>query len=243
MKITTYILFFFFSISFGQNKPLELKIDSITSVDLSSKKRAFTIKYHITNTTNKEVSFFLIPNTLIANSASSMTLFPVYKIYQNGIFEDVDGPFHERIYVEDGAIENTDEEEKRKTLLEERTAKRLLKYNTLIENYKKNGGTNTDELWIYKNQKLLQNIVVLKPNETKNFEIKTNWNKERYFKIDDNEFYLNEKDNFQIELCLFLNKSNRNNELSSEEFSGFESDKNFLQGEFISNKMDLNFKE
>jgi hypothetical protein len=236
-----YILFLLITVSVSAQ--IEVKIDSIISVDVSSKKRTFSINYHITNTTNKELSFFLIPNTLIANSASSLTLFPVYKIYQNGVFEDVDGPFYERVYKEQEDVENTNDVEQRKKLIAIINQKYTSEYKTIIENYKKNGGTSTDDAWIFKNQKLLQTIVILKPNETKNYTIKTDWNKERYYKIDDNEFYLNENDKFEIELSLNLDKLNRKISLSPEEYSKFEKDKDFLQGTFTSNKMELNFKE
>lgn len=236
-----YILFFLVTVSVSAQ--IEVKIDSIISVDVSSKKRTFSINYHITNTTDRELSFFLIPNTLIANSAGSLTLFPVYKIYQNGVFEDVDGPFYERIYQEQEEIEETDDVEKRKKLIEEITKKYTLEYKSIIETYKNNGGTNTDEAWIYNNHKLLQSIIILKPNETKNYIIQTNWNKERYYKIDDKEFYLNENDKFEIELSLSLDKLNRKISLSLEEYSKFEKDKNFLHGNFTSNKMEINFGE
>lgn len=237
------LYFLILLITFSVSAQIEVKIDSIISVDISSKKRTFSINYHITNTTNEELSFFLIPNTLIANSASSLTLFPVYKIYQNSIFEDVDGPFYEKVYIEQDAIENEIDVEKRKKLIEEITLKYTSEYKIILENYKKNGGTSTDDAWIFKNQKLLQTIIVIKPNETKKFVIMTNWNKERYYKIDDNEFYLDDKAKFEIDLSLNLDKLNRKNSLSTDEFIKFQNDSNFLQGTFTSNKLEINFKE
>jgi hypothetical protein len=240
MRIIYSLLFL---ISFTVSAQIELKIDSIISNDISPKKRKFEIKYHIKNLTSNPISFFLIPNSLIAHSASSLTLFPVYKIYQNGIFEDVDGPFYERQFKEQEQIEDLNDTEQRKKLIEEISKKYTLEYKSIIEAYKNNGGTSTDDAWIYKNQKLLQHIVTLKPNETKDFIIETNWNKERYYKIDDNEYYLDEKDKFEIELSLFLDKSNRKNSLSPEEFTKINTDENFFQGTFTSNKMEINFKE
>ena len=90
-----YILLISASI-FAQNKNIEVKITAITSSDNNPKKREFTINYQVENLTNKPISFFLIPNTLIANAAGSMTLFPIYKIYINGIFIPLDGPFFEK---------------------------------------------------------------------------------------------------------------------------------------------------
>jgi hypothetical protein len=240
MRIIYSLLFL---ISFSVSAQIELKIDSITSNDSTPKKRTFEIKYHIKNLTSNPISFFLIPNSLIAHSASSLTLFPVYKIYQNGIFEDVDGPFYERQFKEQEQIEDLNDTEQRKKLIEEITKKYTIEYKSIIEIYKNNGGTSTDEAWIYKNQKLLQHIITLKPNEINDFIIETHWNKERYYKIDDNEFYLDEKDKFEIELSLYLDKSNRKNSLSPEEFSKFKNDENFIEGTFISNKVEINFKE
>ncbi|WP_395061361.1 hypothetical protein [Flavobacterium sp.] len=240
MRLLYFLVFLF---TFSVSAQIEIKINSISTTDLSLKKRKFTIKYHIKNLTNKEISFFLMPKTLIAHSASSMTLFPVYKIYQNGVFEDVDGPFYEKIYAEQEGFEAETDSEKRKKIIEDLTDKFNTEYEKTIEDYKKNGGKSTDDMWIYRNQKLIQSIVKLNPNETKEFEITTSWNKERYYKIDDKEFYLDEKDKFEIELSLFLDKSNRINSLSPEELSKIKKDENFIEGRFTSNKMEINFKE
>lgn len=234
---------FLFFMTLTVSAQIELKIDSISSTDVSPKKRNYSINYHIKNLTDKEIAFFLIPNSLIAHSASSLTLFPVYKIFQNGVFEDVDGPFYERTFKEQDDLEDMEDSDIRKKTIEEITKKYLSEYQAIIENYKKNGGKNMDDMWIFKNQKLLQNIVILKPKEIQNFIIQTNWNKKRYYKIDDNEYYLNENDKFEIELSLFLDKSNRKNSLSPEEFSKINSDRNFIQGTFTSNKMEINFKD
>jgi hypothetical protein len=235
--------YLFFFVAFSVSAQIELKIDSISTTDTKPKKREFAINYHIKNLTNKEISFFLIPNSLIAHSASSLTLFPVYKIFQNGVFEDIDGPFYERAFKEQDDLEDLNDSDKKKKLIEEITRKYTLEYQVLIENYKKNGGKSTDDMWIFKNQKLLQHIETIKPNEIKNFIIQTNWNKKRYYKIDDNEYYLNENDKFEFELSLYLDKSNRKNSLSPEEFSTINNNENFIQGTFTSNKMEINFKE
>ncbi len=71
------LLFFLSNFIFSQN--IEVKINIITNNDISPKKRTNTINYQIENKTNNEISFFLTPNTLIANAASSMNLFTVYE--------------------------------------------------------------------------------------------------------------------------------------------------------------------
>jgi hypothetical protein len=83
----------------------------------------------------------------------------------------------------------------------------------------------------------------LKPNETKNFQIITFWDKQRYFKIDENEYYLDENEKYEFELSLYLDKLNRKEKLTEEEFTKIKNDENFIEGRFSSNKMKINFGE
>ena len=241
----TYILFLFSIINFSQNKPLEVKIDSITFKDLQPNKRKYSINYQIKNLTNHEISFFLTPNTLIANAASSMTLYPIYKIYINKEFTPLDGPFFEKYGIDWEDFRETNKN-LNKTELKELAQKMYDDFQNTnkitIEKYKKNGGTNTDGHWILQNDNLMKSKIALKPNEIKLFEIQTSWDKDRYFKQDDLEYYLDEKDQYEFELILDLKKTAFQNQLSTEEFSIIEKDKNFIQGIFTSNKIFIDFK-
>jgi len=242
MKI---LIAFLFSISiFAQTKALDVKIDAITTDDSNPKQRTFTISYHIENLTDSEISFFLRPNSLIANAVSSLTLFPIYKIYQNDRFTTLDGPFFERVGNEDWEKyrELTDKNsEEAQQLIQKITTEYEAQKKIILDNYRKNGGKTEDELWILRNHNLLQTKINLNPKETKSFAIKTNWNKERYFLQDDLEYYLDEKDKYQFELTLHLIKTHFRDRLSPEEFDKIEKDENFIEGIFTSNKVDLNF--
>lgn len=99
-------LFLFSVLCFGQNEPLILKINSITSSDSLVTRRVYQINYQIKNNTNNEVQFFLNPTSFTAQAASSLTLFTVYKIYRNGIYESMDGPFYEKMYTEQDEIQD-----------------------------------------------------------------------------------------------------------------------------------------
>ena len=231
---------------FAQNKSIEAKITSITSNDSNPKKREFTINYQIENLTNNPVSFFLRPNTLIANAAGSMTLFPIYKIYINGDFIPLDGPFFEKHGIDwetklKGFKDYTTPEAKEiiKKLVEEFKAKNKL----IVDNYTKNGGKSTNENWILENQHLLESKITLNPKETKSFTIKTSWDKERYFKEGDLEYYLDEKDNYLFELVLDLKKTSFKDRLSEDEYLKIKKDVNFIEGIFTTNKTEINFKE
>ncbi len=244
MKLLFLFLCSTFSL-FAQEKQLEVKINSITTKDVNYSNRMFYINYQIENKTKNPISFFLIPNALIAHAASSLTLFTVYKIYQNGKFEDMDGPFFE--------FENDDELEYH-TLQNKNSedAKRLLKtiqdreiiFATKdFKEYKDKGGISDDFKWIYNRAKLLNNIIVLNPFETKKFTIKTIWNRNRFIKNDDLEYYLNENDDFEIELILDLKTNLFYNQLTKEDIQRIFANPNFINGEFVSNKYKLNFDE
>jgi hypothetical protein len=236
---------FLFSASLlAQTKIIEVKIDAITSDNSDPKKRTFVIQYHVENLTDNAISFFLRPNTLIANAASSLTLYPIYKIYQNNHFTPLDGPFYEREGNEEwnSYIEMTDKTSaEAKALLQKIIAEYQLKEKQIIEDYQKNGGKTEDKLWILKNHHLMQSKITLQPKESKSFTIETSWNKERYFLQDDLEYYLDEKDAFELELTLHLIKTHFKDQLSSEEFAKIAKDPYFIEGIYTSNKMGINF--
>ena len=241
LKILIFILL---SVSLSaQEVPLKFEIDSIANNNLNSKRRVYSIHYHVENKTNHPVSFFLIPHSLIANAASSMTLFPVYRIFQNDVATELDGPFFEKydrdeVLLELSDLKDPDFESKAKNFMKKINEDRR---NTL-EIYKKNGGKSNDELWIYENQKLLASKIILQPNEVKKLKIVTSWDKKRYYIQDNIEFYLNENDKYEIEFTFNLMKTLFKDKLSEAEFKALEIDKNLVQGVFITNKMAIDFK-
>jgi hypothetical protein len=239
-----YLIFLFTALVSSAQKPLEVTIDSIASDDSNSLKRNFSIHYHLKNTTAKPISFFLHPNTLIANAASSMTLYAVYKIYQNDEFQDMDGPFFPDIPEKNELDKFNDyHSPEAKNLIKKINEKYKAENGVLLENYRKNGGTNPDEKWIIRNQKLLQSKMTLQPGEVKSFVIPTHWNRIRNVSNGDIEYYLNEKDHFQFELILDLKKTAFKGELSETEFAQLKKDPDFIEGIFTSNKTNINFAE
>ena len=241
----SYLLLLLSITAFSRTKDLVVKINSITFEDSNHKKRKYFINYQIENLTKNEISFFLTPNTLIANAASSMTLFPIYKIYINKEFTPLDGPFFEKYGVDWEAFRETNKNLTTAEFKElaQKTYDAFQNTNkAIVENYKKAGGKNTDDHWILENDNLMKSKITLKPNEIRSFEIQTSWDKDRYFKQDDLEYYLDEKDNYEFELALDLKKTAFKNQLSTQEFSTIEKDKNFIQGIYTSNKILIDFK-
>lgn len=242
------LFYFLFLISFSvvaQNPKLGVTITSITTEDISASNTEYHINYQIENKTSDELSFFLLPNALIANTASSLTLYPVYRMYQNGVFEDMDGPFFE--YETEDELEYAKIEDKTsseaKKLAKNFQTKQAIVAMDYYKKYKDNGGKSEDFQWVYYRQKLLNNIIILKPKETKSFTIKTLWNKNRFIKNDDLEFYLDENNTIEIELILDLKTNLFKDQLSEEDLKKINANPNFIRGDFVSNKMKIEFKE
>jgi hypothetical protein len=238
-------LLFFVSLSIlAQNKKIEVTLNSISDLPISANKVEYHIQYQIENKTANEISFFLLPNALIAHAASSLTLYPVYKMYQNGVFEDMDGPFFEyetELELEYAKIEDKTSEAATtivKKLQKQQEAEALSYYTKFKES-----NSSSDVKWFFQRQKLLDNIVTLQPNEIKLFTIKTLWDKNRHIKNDDLEYYLDENNHIEIELILDLKTNLFKDKLSKEDVEKINTNPNFIEGEFKSNKLKINFKE
>lgn len=244
MRIS-YLLFFISFSLLAQSPKLGVKINSITSIDNDSWKAEYHINYQIENKTNEELSFFLLPNALIAHAASSLTLYPVYKMYQNGVFEDMDGPFFEYETDDELAYAKIKDKtsDKAKELAKNFQTKQSNAAMDVYKKYKNEGGKSDDFQWVYYRQKLLDNIIVIQPNETKLFTIKTLWDKNRFIKNDDLEFYLDEKNRIEIELILDLKTNLFKDQLSEEDLIKINANRNFVKGEFVSNRVKIDFKE
>ena len=231
--------------SYSQNAKIQVKVDSIYYVETNYKNREYYINYQVTNTTNKDISFFLIPNALIAETASSSTLYTVYKIYQNGIYENMDGPFFEYESLEELRLAQIDDINsiEFKGLSNTIKQNRKTQFAEYLKKYKDEGGLLTDKQWIYENERLLDNIVKLTPNESQKFTIKTLWNKDKFIKNDDLEFYLDDNKKIEFQLILDLKKVQFKDKLEPEYFARIEKDTNFIEGTFVSNKIEISFKE
>ena len=153
-------------------------------------------------------------------------------MYQNGVFEDMDGPFFE--YDTDEVLKYasmaSNESVEAKKLIDTIQSKHLNKVIQYYKNYKEKGGTSEDYKWVYLQQKLLNNILILKPNETRNFTIKTLWNKNRFIKNDDLEFYLDSNNKIEIELILDLKTNLFSDQLSEEDLKKINKNPNTIKG-------------
>ena len=235
-KVTIVLVFLFLSnLTIGQVIPLRLKIDAINYND-SINKRTFTINYHIENLTNKELTYFLNPTDFISNTRASLATKIAYKIYQDDDLINVDD-----IVIDENTF-------KIKSKLKE--AKTDKEKALIVDEYLKTEGLNLNDnnpidsltLSKLKAEKLLSSMQTIRPNETKSYTKKLFWDKTRYYKLDDNEFYLDEKSNHYLEISITLLKEEYQKTVSKEMFETITKNTNFVKGSFVSNRHLINFQ-
>ena len=214
----------------GQGNQLSISIDSITTQN-STAELIFTLNYQIKNLTNETISFFLDTKKIIPSSVSSMQYRPYYSVFQND--NQIDIP---QILSKNRVISINDSDFVKNLQMQ------TIEIDSVFKNYKNKGGKSDNKYWVIKNKELKQSIITLKANEIKYFSYKFYWNKNRYFLQDNLEYYLNEKDIYTINLAFDLKKFAFKDQLTLEEFSLIEKDKNFIEGVFTSNKIEIDFR-
>jgi len=237
MRLLHYLLFF---ITFTVSSQIDLRIDSITSVDSIPNERKFTITYHIENLSDNEISFFLNPNGLVPNSRASMSRDIVFKVFQKDEFIDIDNIFGDRktnSFMEKMKAAKTDEE--RKAIMNARYKELNIDVKSEIEEAK------NDENYYLKQQskRLMSDIFTIKPKEKIAFIKIIFWDKTRYLKFGDAEYYLDEKMPHYFELTLNLMKEQFKEKLLPEDYEKIMKNPYFINGWIVSNKMEINFGE
>jgi hypothetical protein len=231
---------------FGQNKPIKINLLSVTSTDSIPDERKFIVNYSIENTTDKEISFFLNPEKLFPAHTNPMGTGVFYKLFQgndeliiNGVFytknfKSIDGfPDYSKI---------TNEKE-----LEEATKKFFEAYMKKQKEKEKLDSINGVSPEIGTKQRmsneLMSAVFTLKPNETKTYSTTWYWDKKRYFKRDEYEYYLDEKGTFYVQFFLFLMKEQYQSKLTYEDYEKLLKIPNFIKGIYQSEKVEINFRE
>lgn len=232
MRLVFFFIFIALSCS-AQNNPITIKIDSITSKDSSEfQDREFTISYHIENQTANEISFFLNTNSFMPNAYSSMGFATTYKLFQNE--NQVDAV---RIITNKRTNSFSDRNNNKSVINFIR-----VNHDSIQLEIKKH---KMDSLYFFqkKNKAILSAIFTLKPKETKVFTQTLYWNKERYTKNEDLEYYFDEDSHYYLELELTLLKNEYRDRLTQKELEAIVNNPNFIKGYFYSNKVAMNFKE
>jgi len=239
MRFLFLLIVLIFQIPTGQSQPIEVVIDKVSEDDSDPKERKFTINYHLSNLTDKKLSFFLKPDGLVSNNFGSMSNHPYYKIYQNDQFLNLGNVFgrpkkgekYETLKIDPKNI--TDE-----TIEYLRTELEL--NDTLIAELKQYG-TFKSPVKFKNDNSLMESVLSLEPKETKTFSKVLYWDKDRYFFHDPEEFYLSETEKHYIEITVLLMKEPFKDKLKKEEYDAIMANPNFIKGVFTSNKAEINF--
>ena len=220
-----YLLFLVISFAtFAQNKAIKLEIDSVVSVDSIPTERTFTINYHIENLTDKAISFIVNTQNLIPINVGSQKHNCYYKL------------FEEEKPIEMSTIFNSNFKSQKKEL--------KTYYNLSLEEVQKKSIEETVKyFWEETNKNLMKSIVKMLPKETKSFIVKLYWNKERYRKEDEFEFYIEEKAQHYIAFSVNLLLEEFKEKLTEEQYATIKNYKTFIKGWYTSNKVAIDFSE
>ncbi|MDN3678159.1 hypothetical protein QWY90_12665 [Flavobacterium paronense] len=220
-----HLLFLLISFTaFAQNKAIKIEIDSVTSFDSIPTERIYTIKYHIENLTDKPISFIANTQNLIPINTGSQRHNGYYKLFEEQKPIDMNTIFTNKLF----------KSKKEYKFYDDKTAEEVEKI--AMEEFVKNH-------WDETNKDLMKSIIMMQPKETKNFTVKLYWNKERYRKEDEFEFYIEEKATHYIEFAVNLLLEEFKEKLTEEEYSAIINDKTFIKGWYTSNKVPIDFSE
>ena len=230
----TIIFLLFFSLSHSQEKVLLLKIQSITAID-SINQRIFCINYSIENLSTKEISFFLNPLHFTPNKRASLSKSINFKIFEDEKLLDVDNIFINKSMLKlELDLKNAKSKEEKDIIL-----KNYFKLN-LKMNFDSVVKKDINELNKEKEKLLFKSILTLNPLEKKVFLKELIWDKTRYFKFDEEEYFINNESKYSFEISIdllsdyFLKTSNDIDLIKNY---------NFINGTFVSNKIEISFKE
>lgn len=235
----TILFLLLFGCSFGQQNPIKIIIDSISEQNYI-KEKIFIVHYVIKNISNHSVTF------LFDNSES-----PIQEIKTNRIgYTIVD---ENESIVRINFLNNDSYSGIPKLYKELKNVNSKIEIQNILKK-KEYREYPIDSNQIYlkfgdkflsKNEKdSISKIVVeqqlksLKPNENLIGTIKLHWNKTRYYKIDDLEYYIDEIKPMYIYLALLTSKYDyyqiKNSTIKTEEF---------FDSVSFSEKVEINFKD
>ncbi|WP_412477006.1 hypothetical protein [Flavobacterium sp. TBRC 19031] len=219
------IICLFFAITvFGQEKPIEIKIDSLSVLNSSESERKFVLHFHLTNLTNKPISFILNPKDLIPIGAGSLRPNVYYKLYENDTAIEANG-----ILNGDSSIRYFKSEAE------------YTRYIDSVDTYIKS--RTPEQLSQIKKEGFLEHIQNMEANQTKHFRSILVWDKRRYHRNDAIEYYIEEKEKHFIELHINLMTEELLSDFTAAEKKDVLSNKIFIKGWFTSNKMEIDLGE
>lgn len=236
MKKLLFLLIFQFS--FAQESVISVAITDISKENLSSNEVEYTVFYTVKNNTDQTVKFFFNPKDF----GLSLSTRKIFMLYENGSRFEGDKflktgtkeQYKQLQDLYDLPIVDTTFFQKRIELIQ-----KLFDYDVKTATQSDSMG----DLLLNSTQRYKNDVVTFGPNETRSYVQKLYWHKDRYYKNDELEYYLNENSTFEISFALILMKKQLKEQLTPDYFIEIINDDRFIDGVFVSNKMIIEFKE
>lgn len=244
MRLVRIIFFLATFNSFAQSE-IALQIESLKILEDSKDERKYELVYTIKNLTNRKLSFFFNP----IGFGGSLSNKPYYKCYQNNEYLDsgqmLNNYSQKSIQVDPRILKLEGKSEKEQDSIVFSYLKENMKFEADSIKTKVTDSTIEYQGFINQNpeDRLLKQIYTIEPGAVVSHTEKLFWNKERYFTIDQHEYYVDEKGNHEFEITMVLMKEPFKDRLSKEKYQEIMDNKNFIKGVFISNKIPINFGE
>lgn len=215
-----FLFLIFLAFTASAQRPVKFVLDKITTDDSGNLHRKFTVDYHIENTSGKDIAFVLKPIALIPVTASSGSYNPHYKLLQNNKSIDVSGIF----------------------TWPERSFRNQEEYNRYVDSISR---TEPDVETMKRNRSLaiMNSIMRLKKDEKRSFTAILYWDRERYQKQDENEYFLSADAKSELELSMHLQKEELKNRLDEAAFEKLMSDPELIHGWFTSNRLEIDLSD
>lgn len=243
MRITV-LLFLFSPIIFAQNQIIDLKIDSITASDSIANERKYTINYHIENLTQKKISFLLdTDNNDTITGVNTNSITP--NLYQDNtavkdFFFTKNYDYLSYINIIK-RIRNSKTVEEEEAIINDLEFKKLKIHPICFERIVEKRAPDYKKLRLFENNTIYKTLKTLEPKEIQYYQLILYWNKERYFRSKENEYYLEANSNYTIELTFSTADFDY---LHFDSTEGFVYDKSlFFNSENVSNKAPFHFDE
>ncbi|OOV27087.1 hypothetical protein BXU11_12155 [Flavobacterium sp. LM5] len=214
---------------------LQIKINTITTDNSDKNHRKFNIEYTLENTSDKEIAFFFTPNHFNSAHRGSLQTAMLFKIFENDTLIPADGMLSNSKN-DYSKLSNILDNTERLKILDKMKADELNISLDSLRSYRKKIISDPDFFQKESSKRLMNSIIRLPPKSSKSYHKILYWNKKRYFKTDDNEYYLSETSPFFIELSMVALKEELSFKLSSEDFKTIKKDTSFIKGYFTSNK-------
>lgn len=236
--INKIIFLLIFQFSFAQKPIISVTITDIKTENLSSNETQYTVSYTVKNNSDQSVKFFFNPDDF----GLSMSTRKIFMLYENGIRFEGDK------FLKTGTKDQYKELENLYSINIEDTIAIKKRINLIQKLYDfdvktANQGDFNKDLVQQNTERYKNDVLSFGPNESRTYVQKLYWHKNRYYKNDDLEYYLNENSTFEISFALILMKRQLKEQLSNDYFLEIMKDENFIEGVFLSNKMVIEFKE